>query len=99
MTYIPLLATVAMSACASRPSDWRPFGLRLQQGMSESQVIAAIGYAPDRAEVVTCDAERGGAWECRRLSFDSPGFEQHHPLIVYEANQGGVWRVDSWNTL
>jgi hypothetical protein len=67
--------------------------------MSESQAIAAIGYSPDRAEVVTCEGEPSPAWECRRLSFDSSGSEQRHPLIVYEVNQGGIWRVDSWNIL
>jgi len=67
--------------------------------MTENQAIAALGYAPDSAEVVTCGEERGTAWQCRRLSFDSQGTDQRHPLIVYEASQGGVWRVDSWSAL
>jgi hypothetical protein len=97
--YILLIATVVLSACASRPSDWRPFSLRLQEGMTESQAIAAIGYAPNTTEVVTCGGTRGAAWECRMLYFDSSGIDQQHPLIVYEANHNGVWRVDSWNVL
>jgi hypothetical protein len=67
--------------------------------MSEDQAIAAIGFAPDSAEVVTCEADRGAAWECRRLYFGSAGDDKTHPLIVYEANQVGVWRVDSWHSL
>src|SRR5271165_6891812 len=52
--YILLIATVALSACAARPSDWRPISLRIRQGMTEGQAIAAIGYKPNTTEVVTC---------------------------------------------
>ncbi len=97
--YIFLIATVISSACASRPSDWQPISLRLKEGMSENQALAAIGYAPNTTEVVNCGAAGGVAWECRMLTFDSSGIDQHHPLIVYEANHNGVWRVDSWNVL
>jgi hypothetical protein len=78
---------------------WLPATLHLQPGMNEGQVIAALGSAPDTAEVVTCGMNRGASWECRRLSFTASGTEAPHTLIVYEANYGGVWRVDSWNTL
>ncbi len=97
--HILLIATAVLSACASRPSDWQPFGLRLRQGMSESQAIAAIGYAPDTTEVVKCGGEQGAAWECRMLTFNSAGGDRQHSLIVYEANFNGIWRVDSWNVL
>jgi hypothetical protein len=96
---IVLIATVVLSACASRPSDWRPMSLRLREGMTEDQAIAAIGYKPDTTEVVTCEGTRGAEWECRMLSFGSSGTDRQHPLIVYEANHQGVWRVDSWNVL
>lgn len=94
-----LAATLVLCACASRPSDWRPLGNRLQQGMSEAQAIAALGFAPSTVEVVSCGGDRGQAWECRMLTFESSGSAPQHPLIVYEANQVGVWRVDSWHTL
>lgn len=96
--YIFLIAAVALSACAARPSDWQPISARLRQGMTEDQAIAAIGYKPSATEVVTCGAP-GATWECRMLSFDSSGSDQQHPLILYEANHQGVWRVDSWNVL
>ena len=94
-----LVATLTLSACASRPSVWRPATLHLEAGMNENQAIAAIGSAPDNAEVVTCGVNRGASWECRRLSFTASGTQPPHTLIVYEANYGGVWRVDSWNAL
>ncbi len=94
----PVIATLALSACASRPSDWQSVTLRLQQGMNEDRAIAAIGHRPDSVEVIACGVDRGAAWECRRLSFTSSGSDPH-PLIVYEANYGGVWRVDSWSAL
>jgi hypothetical protein len=67
--------------------------------MSETQAIAAIGYAPDTTEVVACVEERGPAWECRMLTFNSAGGDRQHSLVVYEANFNGIWRVDSWNVL
>lgn len=97
--HILLIAAAVLSACASRPRDWQSFSLRLRQGMSERQAIAAIGYVPDTAEVVACGAERGAAWECRMLTFNSAGDDRQHSLIVYEANFNGIWRVDSWNVL
>jgi hypothetical protein len=97
--YIALIATVVLSACASRPGNWQPMSLRLREGMTEDQAIAAIGYKPDTTEVVTCGGSRGAGWECRMLTFGSSGTDQQHPLIVYEANHQGAWRVDSWNVL
>jgi hypothetical protein len=97
--YIFLISVAVFSACASRPSDWRPFSARLWEGMTENQAIAAIGYAPNTTELVNCEAARGAVWECRMLYFDSSGIEQQHALVVYEANYNGVWRVDSWNVL
>jgi hypothetical protein len=91
-----LIATMVLSACASRPSDWRPRSLGLKQGMSESQAIASIGYKPNTTDSVTCGGEGGRGWECRMLYFESSGIDPPHPLIVYESNQFGVWRVDSW---
>ncbi len=99
LIFLIVMAIAASSACASRPSDWRSVSLRLQQGMNEDQAIAAIGHPPDSAEVVTCGVDRGSAWQCRRLSFNSSGADAQHALIVYEANYGGVWRVDSWTAL
>lgn len=93
------LASTILSACASRPSDWRPLSLHLREGMTESQAIAAIGYPPNTTEVVNCGASRGPAWDCRMLYFDSSAVDQQHSLIVYEANHSGTWRVDSWNIL
>jgi len=49
--------------------------------MTEEQAIAAIGYAPNTAEVVSCGGgTRGAAWECRMLYFGSSGNDQQHPL-------------------
>ena len=93
-----IVSSMVLSACASRPTDWRSVSVRLRQGMNEEQAVAAIGYAPDSADVVRCGVERGAGWECRRLSFNSSGLAEQHPLIVYETNYGGVWRVESWNT-
>lgn len=89
--------TVALSACGPvRPIDWRPYSLRLAQGMTERQAISAIGYQPDRAQVTTCAAGTNDAWRCRILSFDSVNL---HELTLYESDISGEWRLSSWSVL
>jgi len=88
-----LLATLVLGACETL-SDWGPASLRLQQGMTESQAIAAIGSGPNRAEVRTCGNSTGNPWTCRVLYYGSAP----HTLSVY-FGQGvdGAWIVNNWN--
>ncbi len=84
---------------SSRPFDWRPFSLRLQQGMSEQQAIAAIGYLPDSASVTTCGPREKPKemWQCRLLKYGD--IHSNYTLTIYEAKIGDAWHVNSWIVL
>jgi hypothetical protein len=90
-----IIASVTLAAC-----DYHDLGsasLRLQQGMTEAEAIAAIGSPPNRANVTPCGKK--SELTCRILIYDGT---DAHQLIVYEAAEAsvhGVWRVISWNTM
>jgi hypothetical protein len=80
----------------SRPQDWGSFSLKLEQGMTEQQAIAAIGYSPDSASVTTCGPrdQPNKLWDCRLLKYGDLG--TRHDLMIYEEKIGGAWYVNSW---
>jgi hypothetical protein len=99
-----VLLLLFVTACATspsrpqRPQDWRSYTLRLQQGMTEEQAIAAIGYAPNSVNLNFCEADSSS--QCRILSYDSTGqVPDWHPLTVWEQSRNGKWIVIAWRTL
>jgi hypothetical protein len=86
-----LLAALVLAACVN--ATLGPASLRLQQGMTESQAIAAIGSNPNRAEVRTCGSTSGNPWTCRVLYYGSPP----HTLNVYFSQNDGTWVVNNWS--
>jgi hypothetical protein len=96
-----LLCMTACATCAtspSRPQDWRHYSLRLQQGMTEEQAIAAIGYSPNSVDLNFCGANSSS--QCRILSYDSTGqAPDWHPLTVWEQSRNGAWIVFAWRAL
>jgi hypothetical protein len=90
-----VLAVIALSGCATF-FDPGAASLRLRQGMTESEAIAAVGRPPTSAEVRVCGGS-SSPWNCRILTFKA--FDQIHELTVFEAKSDGEWRVDSWSVL
>lgn len=95
---------LCVTACASspstptRPQDWRRYSLRLQDGMTEEQAIAAIGYSPDSVNLNVCGAPSNS--QCRILSYDSTGQGlDWHPLTVWESSRNGKWTIIAWRAL
>ena len=78
----------------SRPVDWRPFSLRLKEGMTEKAAIAAIGYQPDSASVRAC-GKGSGQFRCRMLNYDG----NRQLVIIFQENKNGAWQVNSWLAL
>jgi hypothetical protein len=96
--------TIAFFACMtlcwiSVPSpaaatDWGPFSLRLSEGMTEQDAIAAIGYQPNMVESETCGTNsKRGAWDCRVLTYGN----RQNNLTILERRSGGSWVVNSWS--
>jgi hypothetical protein len=96
MTRPTLLTCGALCLFGASPAnamDWGPSSLRLSEGMTERQAVAAIGYLPSRAEVTTCGGDTvSGEWNCRILTF---GNGQSN-LIVFERRDDEIWIVNSW---
>jgi len=91
-----LAAIVLLGGCATvMGPDLGPASLRLQQGMTETQAIAAIGSKPNRAEVKTCGSTTGNPWTCRVLYYGSGP----HMLSVYFSQSIGddSWIVNNWH--
>jgi hypothetical protein len=86
------LAVIVLSGCF----DPNAASLRLRQGMTENEAIAAVGQPPTSAEVRVCGGQNS-RWNCRILKFKAPG--QSDEMIVYEAQSAGEWRVSSWSVL
>jgi hypothetical protein len=91
-----LLASVVLcfiDASFASAMDWGPSSLRLSEGMTEQQAIAALGYQPSRAEVTTCGRDTtSGEWDCRVLTFGN----RRNNLVVYERREDESWIVNSW---
>jgi hypothetical protein len=78
MKMLAVITGLVLSACASHPSrpkwpsDWGPYTLKLQQGMSEYQAIWAIGFQPSRIELALCGGGVSGPhWTCRILIYET----------------------------
>lgn len=70
------------------------YSLRLSTGMTEAEVIKAVGYLPNKAEVKTCGGETPqGPWRCRKLTFGNSRYN----LTVYEQSDGNEWIVNGWD--
>jgi hypothetical protein len=66
--------------------------LKLDQGMTTQQVIAALNYRPNSAEQETCGSSTSSPWSCRVWIFT----DGTRGLKVLFRNEGGAWVVNSW---
>jgi hypothetical protein len=98
-----VLSTLLLGGCSTAPltivpgkvaPDLGPASLRLEQGMTEPQAIAAVGAQPDRAEVRTCGTTSGNPpWTCRLLYFSS---YPHTLSVFFSESVDGTWLTNSW---
>jgi hypothetical protein len=71
--------------------------LRLNEDMTEYEVLRALGYRPDSIELSTCgQLSDRGSWQCRIWKYWSD-----YPLsllsVEFYKDRTGAWRVNSWN--
>ena len=85
---------LASNATQAIAEDWGSFSLLLSEGMTENQVIQAIGYSPNKAELRTCGAETAsGEWTCRIITFRDRGGRLE---IFQRRSANDAWVVNSW---
>lgn len=69
--------------------------LRLRVGMTEPQLVEAVGYLPRSAEAVTCGTATPSPFHCRRLTWRTDGLGS---LIVFTApNAAGQYVTLAWH--
>jgi hypothetical protein len=97
MKKLVLLAALLMSS-AAQAYDWGPASLRVAKladrlndddgkAVMEQEVINAVGYLPNKAEVSTCGGAAGSKpWECKILTW---GDYHSGRLVVYFMHSTG----------
>jgi hypothetical protein len=77
--------------------DFASLGSQLKKDMTELQVAATIGSAPDKTNLVTCTDHEGKPWQCKTWIYSSGRAKNTLRLVFYQATSG-EWRVASWDT-
>lgn len=87
-------ATLCAHGAAAEP-NWGQASLRIQQGMTEAQAIAAVGHDPARAEITTCGLATKGPWTCRILVFGGAPPSYRFLTVMFAQTRQG-WLVEGW---
>ena len=67
--------------------------LMLEPGMTEDNVVIALGYRPTKVEMKTCGPDKG-RWTCKIYVFgNSLGFLK---ILFGRVNFDSKWHVNSW---
>ena len=87
-------ATAATAQCY--PTNFAAFGGRLDEDMTEAQVVQITGYQPNTVSLDTCGQQSAhGPWGCK---VETWGSTCHGELIVYfYKSSAGAWLVNSWH--
>lgn len=75
-------------------TDLGALSARLNQGMTEQQVIEVVGYPPGSVSVETCGADTKSPWTCKIYMY-GPGYK-YSSLVVLFQQTSGQWVVSSW---
>ncbi len=104
LKFISILAALAIAAPPSvvfaqdcYPTNFAPFGAKLDEDLTEAQVIAITGFQPNTVSLDTCGQKsKGGDWSCK---IETWGGACSGQLIVYfRKNADGVWVVNNWDS-
>ena len=89
--------TRGQTLSAGPPFDAGLASRKLELGMTEEQLVAAIGRPPNKVDMRTCGQNTPNPWQCKILTFF--GGAMGNNLVVYL--EGGLsnlnFRVNSWN--
>jgi hypothetical protein len=72
---------VLLGTASFAQSVWGSKSALLDLGMTEQQVMNAIGYRPNKVEMQTCgQSSQGGPW-----------------VLFEQSPRDGAWRTNSWS--
>ena len=95
----PIVVCSAAAVGLAQPAFSQGFaalGVRLQQGMTEPQVVTAIGELPDATSLSTCGAKTGHPWKCKSYTY-GPGADLSQLYVLFEYRSGVGWVVNKWS--
>jgi hypothetical protein len=94
------LLLIALSFAGVQPGvaiaedDWGAMSARLAPEMTEQQVMAALGYRPNKVELETCGGDTAkGAWPCKIYTFGGP---MSNLRVYFHDNGINNWSVNGW---
>jgi hypothetical protein len=97
---ISICVAVALMATPSFAStcynvDFSTYGGRLKEGMTEDQVVQAMGFQANNISLSTCGASsKDGAWQCK---IEVWGSTCRGDMRIYFQKVGEVWIINNWN--
>jgi hypothetical protein len=62
--------------------------------MTEQDVMAAIGYGPNKVEMHTCGSSTDHSWFCKVFTF---GSISEHITVYFAKGPNDNWMVNSWS--
>ena len=85
-----------VSSAEAQSVNFPAMGIRLQEDMTENQVIQALGYTPSAVALETCGSTTAHPWQCKIYRY---GAVLDGELDVYFAkDEHGTWVVNNWST-
>ncbi len=89
--------SVGLSAGATAAQTfWGAASTRVDEAMTEQDVIANVGSRPSSVTLETCGQTGTGApWPCKIFTYGSSA----SGLRIYFRRQGTSWTVDQWHML
>jgi hypothetical protein len=81
-----------LSACASLDIGKASRGI--DRGMTEQEVVAAIGRQPDSVSLTNCGTSALDPSQCRQYAYRSHGLSL---LVLFNEECDGSWTVSSWS--
>ena len=91
-----LAALTFATSSAAQTVNFPAMGIRLQEEMTENQVIQALGYSPNAVSLETCGSDTPHPWSCKVYKYGNVFSGELH--VLFGKNASGIWTVSAWTT-
>jgi hypothetical protein len=88
-------AALGNTTPAPKEKDYTALSAKLTKDMSETDVTATLGSAPDKTDLVQCHDHAGSPWQCKTWIYAGGGPKNTLRLVFYQTNNKD-WRVGAW---
>jgi hypothetical protein len=92
----PALAPTRSRFAPCADADWGCLSMRVQDGMTEQEVMNAMGYRPNKVEMDTCGSRTSHSWSCKVYTF---GGSYSQIVVWFQRADEGYWIVNSWSVI